>query len=82
MPPREYPQPALGAAIRTLRTRAGLSQEELAHRADLHPTWVSHLESGRRNPAWSSMQRLAKALDTSVAEIAAVAEAGETDTQS
>lgn len=74
MPPRQYPQPALGAAIRRLRTEAGLSQEELAHRADLHPTWISHLETGRRNPSWSTMERIAEALGVKLSEIAAYAE--------
>src|SRR5215475_13593949 len=41
------PQPALGQALRRLRQRAGVSQEELGHCAGVHPTWVSKIESGR-----------------------------------
>lgn len=48
---RTEPQHGLGAALKELRLERGLSQEELAHRASLHPTWISHLESGRENPA-------------------------------
>jgi transcriptional regulator with XRE-family HTH domain len=74
MPPRHEPQPALGRAIRTLREQRGMTQEELAHAADTHPTWISHLESGRNNPAWGTVRRLAAALGVSVSELAALAE--------
>jgi transcriptional regulator with XRE-family HTH domain len=45
------------------RQRAGLTQKALASRASLHPTWVSHLESGRVNPTLSTIARLASALE-------------------
>ena len=71
---RVEPQAALGRAIRELREERGLSQEALAHAADLHPTWVSHLESGRVNPAWGTVQRVAEALGVTVSELAARSE--------
>jgi transcriptional regulator with XRE-family HTH domain len=74
MAPRTEPQPGLGRAIRQLRTERGLSQEELGLRAEIHPTWVSHLESGRNNPAWGSVRRIAAALDVKLADLAALAE--------
>jgi transcriptional regulator with XRE-family HTH domain len=74
MAPRTEPQPGLGRAIRELRTERGLSQEELGLRAEIHPTWVSHLESGRNNPAWGSVRRIAAALDVKISELAALAE--------
>jgi transcriptional regulator with XRE-family HTH domain len=74
MAPRTEPQPGLGRAIRQLRTERGLSQEELGLRAGIHPTWISHLESGRNNPAWGSVRRLAAALGVKLSELAALAE--------
>lgn len=71
---RTEPQHGLGAALKELRLERGLSQEALAHRASLHPTWVSHLESGRENPAWGTVRRLAVALDVSLATLADRAE--------
>lgn len=68
------PQPALGGAIKSAREARGLMQEELAHRADLHPTWVSRLESGDKNPTWATVARIAAALDMRVSELAALAE--------
>jgi transcriptional regulator with XRE-family HTH domain len=72
---RTEPQLGLGAALREFRLSRGLSQEELAHRAALHPTWISHLESGRENPSWATVRRLALALDVTLADLAARAEA-------
>jgi transcriptional regulator with XRE-family HTH domain len=74
MAPRTEPQPSLGKAIRQFRTEKGLSQEELGHRSEIHPTWISHLESGRNNPAWGSVKRIAAALDIRLSDLAARAE--------
>jgi transcriptional regulator with XRE-family HTH domain len=74
MAPRTEPQPALGKAIKQTREARGLSQEELGLQAGIHPTWISHIESGRNNPAWGSVRRLAAALGLKVSELAASAE--------
>lgn len=74
MAPSSAPQVGLGRAIRQLREKRGLSQEELGHRAEIHPTWVSHLESGRNNPAWATVRSLARALEVSMGELAALSE--------
>jgi transcriptional regulator with XRE-family HTH domain len=73
MAPRSEPQVALGQAIRETRTARGLSQEEVAHGADLHPTWLSHIEAGR-NPSWGTVQRIAAALGVEVSDLARLAE--------
>jgi CheY-like chemotaxis protein len=59
----------LGMAIKTQRTSLGISQEELAHRADLHRTYVSDLERGVRNPSVDSVEKLARALQLSVSTL-------------
>ena len=52
----------LGAAIRDERSVLGISQEELAHRSQLHRTYISDLERGSRNPSIESMEKIARAL--------------------
>lgn len=74
MPPSPDPQPGLGAAIKQLREARGMTQEDLAHATDLHPTRISHLESGRVNPRWGVARRVARALDVSLSDLAALAE--------
>ena len=63
----------LGMAIRTQRSLLGISQEELAHRAGLHRTYVSDLERGARNPSLESIEKLARALQLSVSSLFAKA---------
>lgn len=67
-------QPALGKAIGQIREREGLSQEELGHRAGIHPTWISKIEGGHNNPAWGTVRRLANALDVKMLELVALTE--------
>ena len=52
-----------GQNIRRLRKEPGFSQEEFAERARLHPTYVSCVETGNRNPTVKVIARIAKALD-------------------
>jgi transcriptional regulator with XRE-family HTH domain len=51
-----------GIAVRERRIAAGLSQEKLAEAAGLHPTYVSMVERGIRNPTLDVAARIAKAL--------------------
>ena len=74
MPRRDDPQIGLGKAIRKLRQEAELSQETLGHRAEIHPTWISHIESGRINPTWGNVRRIAAGLKIPLAQLAALAE--------
>ena len=65
VPPRKTPHPALkkvGKFVRQIREAKGLTQEDLAGKADLDRTYISNLERGRRNPSLLHLKRLAKAL--------------------
>jgi len=58
-----------GLAVRTWRSRRGISQEELAERAGLHRTYISDIERGERNVGLISIERLAIALDVPIATL-------------
>jgi transcriptional regulator with XRE-family HTH domain len=62
MPRRDDPQIGLSKAIRQFRMELHLSQEALGLRADIHPTWISHIESGRVNPTWGNVRRISVGL--------------------
>lgn len=64
-------QADLGKAIKAQRLRLGVTQEELAWRADLHRTYVADIERGGRNLTLRSITSLAKALQVSVASLLA-----------
>jgi transcriptional regulator with XRE-family HTH domain len=68
------PQAALGAAVRELREERGLSQEALGHAAGLHRNWIGGIERGERNPTFTSIVKVAAALDVSAAQLVAAAE--------
>lgn len=53
----------VGQNLRRYRKAAGLSQEELAHRAHLDRTYVSGVERGIRNPTVVVLQELASVLN-------------------
>ena len=48
------------------RKAAGLSQEELASRADLHRTQISLLETGKRVPRLDTVLKLVGALEVPI----------------
>ncbi|HWY18445.1 MAG TPA: helix-turn-helix transcriptional regulator [Solirubrobacteraceae bacterium] len=73
-PARAPTNPALGRAIRRLRQHQDLTIEALAHAADLHPTYLSGIERGRRNPTWAKLCALADALGIPISTVAAEAE--------
>jgi transcriptional regulator with XRE-family HTH domain len=65
------PTPAdLGRAIRRLRRARELTIEALAHTADLHPTYLSGIERGVRNPTWIKICNLTNALGVSISALA------------
>ena len=53
---------AFGRVIREARQESELSQERLAFRAGVHPTYVSQLERGLKSPSLEVVASLAKAL--------------------
>lgn len=59
----------VGLNVQRLRRLRGLSQEELAHRADVHQTYLSGVENGRRNPSVLVLERIATALESDVEEL-------------
>lgn len=61
--------------VKSFRRRCGLSQEELAHAAGLHRTYVSGIERGIRNPSISIVAKLAVALGVEPADLLSSKEA-------
>jgi transcriptional regulator with XRE-family HTH domain len=58
---------SFGKCLRAVRARQGISQELLAERAGLHRTYISGVESGKRNVSMITIYRLSTALGLSVA---------------
>lgn len=48
--------------LRAARDLRKLNQGELATKAGLQPSWISHFETGARKPSFDNLLRLAEAL--------------------
>jgi transcriptional regulator with XRE-family HTH domain len=60
---------SLGERVRALRMERGLQQRQLAEKADLTPSLVSQIESGRLTPSLNTLRRLADALGVTIASL-------------
>jgi transcriptional regulator with XRE-family HTH domain len=58
--------------VRRKRLRQGLSQEELAEKAGFHRTYIGMIERAERNITLRNLERLAGALECSIAELITV----------
>ncbi len=58
-----------GRALRRLREKQGITQEEAGDRCDLHRTYYSGIERGVRNVSLVNIEKLAKGLRTSLSDL-------------
>ena len=58
-----------GKKLRVLRKKAGLSQEELGFRANLHRTYIGAIERAEQNVSVDNIHKLAKALRVPAKEL-------------
>jgi transcriptional regulator with XRE-family HTH domain len=58
----------IGLNVQRLRRGKELSQEELAARADVHQTYLSGIERGKRNASVLVLERISKALSVDISE--------------
>ncbi len=59
----------LGDRIRSYRKRAGLTQEQLAEKADLHHNFIGAVERGNMEISLTSLLKIAKALKVKVRDL-------------
>lgn len=59
----------LGLNVRKAREAKELTQEKLAEKAGLDPTYISGIERGLRNPGINNVARIAKALGVLTSEL-------------
>ncbi len=58
----------VGVVVRALRTEAGLSQEELAARCDLHRTYIGFIERGEKTITIETAHKVARAFGLSLSQ--------------
>jgi transcriptional regulator with XRE-family HTH domain len=70
MPKRNPLLAAFGRSVRKRREAREFTQEALAEKANLDRTYISDVERGARNLSIFSMSRIAKALGTTISDLA------------
>jgi len=58
-----------GERVRKIRKEKGLSQEELAHKADLHRTYIGMIERAEKNITLINIEKIANALEVEVKQL-------------
>jgi len=59
---------AFGERVRLLRKEAGISQEELADKANLHRTYIGMIERAEKNITLQNIEKVLIALNVSFSE--------------
>lgn len=57
-----------GLKVKKLRKMKGFSQEQLAHKAGFHRTYIGMIERAERNITLVNIERLANALEITISE--------------
>ncbi len=60
---------AFGQTIRKIRLSKDISQEKFADMCDLHRTYISDIELGKRNVSLENIGKMANALDMNISEL-------------
>jgi y4mF family transcriptional regulator len=63
------PYRIVGNTVRAQRKRAGLSQEQLAEKADVTRNYIGEIERGEKRVTLDTLAKVAKALKIRVAEL-------------
>jgi len=58
-----------GNKVREIRKEKGFSQEELAHRANLHRTYIGMIERAEKNITLLNIEKIANALGVNIKEL-------------
>lgn len=59
----------LGRRIRAERTAKKMTQEELAERAGLHPTYIGQVERGEKSLTVASLEKIVEGLEISFSDL-------------
>ncbi len=59
----------LGNQLKKIRKERGLTQEALAEKVGIHPTYIGKLESGKNNVSVKMLFKISRALKVKLADI-------------
>ena len=65
----------IGARIKEIRTKKGITQEGLSERMEINPKYLSSIERGKENPTLNTLIKLSESLEVDIGEIFSFVEA-------
>lgn len=68
-----------GENVRKYRRLLNISQEELAHRADLHRTYIGMIERAEKNITLVNIEKIANALEVKIEDLLKHSDNGNND---
>ncbi|AKA33832.1 helix-turn-helix domain-containing protein [Flagellimonas lutaonensis] len=68
-----------GENVRKFRRLLNLSQEELAHKADLHRTYIGMIERAEKNITLVNIEKIANALEVEIKDLLKHSDNGNND---
>ncbi len=68
-----------GANVRKFRRLLNISQEELAHKADLHRTYIGMIERAEKNITLVNIEKIANALEVKIEDLLKHSDNGNND---
>lgn len=68
-----------GENVRKFRRLLNISQEELAHRADLHRTYIGMIERAEKNITLVNIEKIANALEVKIEDLLKHSDNGNND---
>jgi len=59
----------IGARIKEIRNKKGITQEQLSERMEINPKYLSSIERGKENPTLNTLIKLSESLGVDLSEI-------------
>ena len=59
----------IGARVKEIRNKKGLTQEQLSERMEINPKYLSSIERGNENPTLNTLIKLSESLEVDLGEI-------------
>jgi len=59
----------LGRNMKRIRLEKGMTQGDICRKLDLDRAYISNLESGKKNPTLATIEKIAKTLNVSIADL-------------
>jgi transcriptional regulator with XRE-family HTH domain len=68
------PEEAFGRVVTELRTKRGMTQEDLAHALGYHLSYIGQIERGKKSPTLRTMFNVAQLFELPASKLLALAE--------